>query len=65
MGWGSAYAPGKLKTPAQIEKLAGGTALTDEWSMKPEGKLTVAPESDKRAEVDRDVSKLFEPVEEK
>jgi len=33
--------------------------------MKPEGKLTVAPESDKRAEVDRDVSKLFEPVEEK
>lgn len=60
---GQALAKAKVKSPAQIEKLAGGTTLAEEWAFKPEGKLTVAPESDKRTAVDCDTTNLFEAVE--
>jgi hypothetical protein len=40
-----------LKSPAQAEKLPGGKAVTAEHAYKPEGALTLAPESDKRPSV--------------
>jgi len=60
-----AYVALKLKSPAQIAKLPKGKALSDELSFKPEGSLTVANDSDKRAAVNVNVSDLFTPVEEK
>ncbi len=46
-----AYAPAKMKSPAQIEKLDGGQEFASKWAFKPDMGLTLAPDSDKRAEV--------------
>lgn len=43
-----AYAPKKLKSPAQIEKLPGGAAITSQWAYKPDTGLTLAEEDDAR-----------------
>lgn len=53
----------ELKSPAQIDELPLGTTFTAEWAQKPPAGLTMAPASDKRAEVSRDTKSLFMPVE--
>jgi hypothetical protein len=57
-----AIEPARLKSPAQIDELPLGTAFTTEWAQKPPAGLTMAPASDKRAEVSRDTKSLFSPV---
>lgn len=57
-----AYTKPELKSPAQIEELPLGTTFTAEWAQKPDAGLTMAPASDKRAEVSRDTKSLFTPV---
>lgn len=57
-----AYTVPELKSPAQIEELPLGTAFTTAWAQKPDAGLTMAPASDKRAEVSRDTKSLFTPV---
>lgn len=47
-----AYEPRKLRSPKQIEdNLPGGKAFAIEYAFKPQTGYTLAPESDKRAEV--------------
>lgn len=46
-----AYEPRKLRSPAQMEQVAGGKAAVVEWAFKPTTGYTLAPETDKRAEV--------------
>lgn len=58
-----AFTKPELKSPAQIDDLPLGTAFTAEWAQKPPVGLTMAPASDKRAEVSRDTKSLFMPVE--
>lgn len=50
-----AYQPAKLKSPAALEKLSSdGKAFVIEWAFKPDSeRLTIAPLSDRRAEVTR------------
>jgi hypothetical protein len=57
-----AIEPAKIKSPAQIDELPLGTTFTAEWAQKPPAGLTMAPASDKRAEVSRDTKSLFAPV---
>jgi hypothetical protein len=38
----------KIKSPAAVAKMPGGATLVRKWAYKPEGKMTVAPESDVR-----------------
>ena len=45
-----AWQPRALKSPAQIEKLPGGTAFCAQYAQKPRPGLTIAGLSDKRAE---------------
>lgn len=49
----------ELKSPAQIDKLPGGTELTERYAFKPEGGLTVVAEGDARAAVNKDTKALF------
>lgn len=50
----------KLKSPAQVEKIHGLKDWVKEHAEKPEGDLTVAKQSDRRAEVD--VAQLLYPA---
>lgn len=43
-----AWTDKKLKSPAQIEKLPGGKAITAQWAYKPDTGLTLADEEDAR-----------------
>ena len=43
-----AFTTSELKSPAEIDKLPDGKALTKEYAYSPETGLTVAPEDDKR-----------------
>jgi hypothetical protein len=48
-----AFAPTKLKTPAQLAKLGKkGTAFVAKWGYKPEGPVTTAPADDSRPALD-------------
>lgn len=47
----AAWVPAKLKTPPGIEALPGGKDFVAEWAFSPDGGVTVAPESDRRAAV--------------
>lgn len=58
----AAWTTPELKSPAQIDELPMGTALTAQWAQSPDAGLTVAPISDKRREVSRDTKSLFSPV---
>jgi hypothetical protein len=49
----------KLKTPAVIDAMAEGAALTARWAFKPQGKQTVVAESDSRVAVEKDTKSLF------
>ncbi|MGH6796588.1 MAG: DUF2800 domain-containing protein [Methylocella sp.] len=46
-----AFTAPKLKSPAQIAALNGGKEFVAEWAFSPDGGLTVAPTSDRRAAV--------------
>lgn len=50
-----------LKSPAEIDKLPGGKALTARYAYKPDGGLTVTPDTDSRPSVNRDVKSMFKP----
>ncbi len=57
------YAPSKPKTPAQMEKCGAlSKDQIDELSVKPEGGLTIVPESDRRKAAER-ASEVFEVIE--
>ena len=58
-----AHTPGKLKSPAQIEALPGGEKLTARYAFKPDKGYTVAPDTDSRPVVARDIKSLFAPIE--
>lgn len=47
------------KSPAQIEKLAGGNDFASLWAYSPDLGLTLAAESDKRLEVRPNVERLY------
>ncbi len=49
----------ELKSPAQIDKLIGGKAVSKEYAYKPEGGLSVAHESDSRAAINTDTKSMF------
>lgn len=57
-----AYAPKKLRSPAQIDELPMGEKFTAQHAYKPDAGLTVVPESDARPAVSRDTKSLFKPV---
>lgn len=57
-----AWAPKKLKSPAQMEKLVDGKDFVSEWAYKPDTGLTIAPESDKREAVSRHAKDVFKDV---
>lgn len=54
-----AYTDPKLKSPAQVEKLEGGNTFASTWAFSPDRGLTLAPESDKRAEVRPNIERLY------
>lgn len=59
----SAYTEPSLKSPAQIEKLAGGEALATTWAFKPDRGMTVADATDHRPAVKAQTGKnLFSPI---
>jgi hypothetical protein len=58
----NAFTEPTLKSPAQIDKLPGGTAFTAKWAFKPKGALTVARAEDVRKGVSADVKSGFTPV---
>lgn len=61
-----AFTEPKLKSPAEIDKLPGGTEFTAEWAFKPDGGLTLAQADDNRpATKTRDLSSMFQPVDKK
>ena len=60
-----AYTEPKLKSPAEIDKLPKGVEFTARWAEKPPGALQVAPVSDARTGVNRDVKSKFAPVNRK
>lgn len=49
----------KLKTPAVIDGMPEGAALTARWAFKPQGKQTVVAESDSRVAVEKNTKELF------
>lgn len=57
-----AYTEPKLKSPAEVDKLPEGKALTERLAYKPDAGLTVIPEKDPRPAVSRDTKALFKPV---
>lgn len=56
------YAEPKLKSPAQIAKLDGGTQFVAQWAYSPDKGLTLAATSDKRAEVKPNIERLGRPI---
>lgn len=52
----------KLKSPAEVDKMPGGTALTTEYAFKPNTGLTLARDTDGRGEVSKDTKSLFKAV---
>jgi hypothetical protein len=54
-----AFTEPKLKSPAQIDKLPGGAALTARYAFKPDAGLTVVPGTDSRVAVSKDTKSLF------
>ena len=58
-----AYSQPELLTPAKIDALPGGVALTARYAYKPEGKLTVVSASDARVAIEKQDNKdLFKKV---
>lgn len=57
-----AYAPQKLKSPAQMAKMLGGDEFVSGWAYKPDAGLTIAPEGDKREAVSRRARDIFKSV---
>lgn len=57
-----AFTEPTLKSPAEIDKMAQGKALTARYAFKPEGDLTVVKGDDTRAAISRDTKSLFKPV---
>lgn len=55
----------QLKSPAEVDKLPGGKALTARYAFKPDKGLTVAFDSDTRPAVSRDTKSLFTNVTKK
>jgi len=49
----------KLKSPAEIEKMAEGKTEAERWAFKPKGPLSVALADDNRREVSRDTKSMF------
>lgn len=60
-----AYQPKKLKSPAQIAKMAEGAAMVSRLAFKPKGNPTVVGASDARPEVSKDTKSSFQPVKRK
>jgi hypothetical protein len=56
-----AYVPKKLKSPAQMEKIGLDLSAVDELSHKPQGRLSVAHETDRRPAAISDLDWLTEP----
>ena len=54
-----------VKSPAQIEKLAGGESFCARWSEKPDKGLCLAKSADNRAEINRDTKSMFQPMQKK
>lgn len=52
----------KLKSPAQVEGLAGGKDFATRWAFKPDAGLTMVKSGDSRPEVSRDTKSLFQAV---
>ena len=57
-----AFEEPKLKSPAQIEKLAGGKDLAVKHAFKPDTGLQVVAAGDARPGISRDTKSLFKPV---
>lgn len=57
-----AYTDPELKSPAQIDKLPEGTALTTKHAFKPDAGLTVAKADDNRTAVSKDTKSMFQDV---
>ncbi len=55
----AAFTEPELKSPAQIEALPEGAAITAQWAFKPDAGLTVVKSSDTRTAVSRDTKSLF------
>lgn len=56
------YDEPKLRSPAAIEKLPGGTAIVKRLAYRPDMGLTLAPASDKREGVTRSAKEVFAGV---
>lgn len=59
---GDAYTEPKLKSPAQIDELPQGEAMTARWAFKPDAGMTVVKGDDARPTVDSTVKSMFKPV---
>ena len=53
-----AYGDPTLRSPAQMEKLDGGVEFASKWAFKPDNGLTLAKDSDKRAEVRPNIERV-------
>ena len=53
-----AYADPKMKSPAQLEKLDGGSVFVAEWAYHPDRGLTLAHEKDKRTEIRPNIERI-------
>lgn len=51
-----------MVSPTKAEKLIDGNEFAAQWAFKPESKLTLAPDSDKRTAVNVDTKSLFTPI---
>ena len=60
----AAYTEPALKSPAQIEALPKGEAMTARHAFKPDAGLKLAQDKDSRSEVSKDTKSLFKPVKE-
>ena len=58
----NAFTDPKLKSPAKIEEMPEGAAITAQYAYKPEAGLTVTASSDTRAAVSQDTKSLFTDV---
>ncbi len=56
---GKAYEDKKLKSPAQIERMAGGLDAAAEYAYKPNAGLQLVKDSEKRRAVNRDTKSMF------
>ena len=54
-----AYTESVLLSPAKIEKLEGGNEFASQWAYSPDKGLTMAKTSDKRAEVQPNIERLY------